>query len=173
MTLDRVTKWSTPKRLLIDTMIVDKIEEAPEVLDMIAVAYSRGALVIVETHLLKDQISAIRDEARRGLLLAIYDALPKTQIATSGFVLDVSRLGYADLGDEATSAALYSMKTPGRGGMQDALLALTASGRADVLVTEDSALTKRVAAAGVRCEVWSFTEFRQYVEAAQPKGGGR
>jgi hypothetical protein len=167
MTLDRVTKWSAPKRFLIDTMIIDNIEAAPEVLDMIGVAHGRGALLIVETHLLRDQLSAIGNETRRGVLMAIYDALPKTQVPTSAFVLDVSRLGQACLGDDAISNSLYSMKTSGRGGMQDALVALTASGRADVLVTEDGDLVKKAKAAGVACEVWSFADFRRYVEAVQ------
>jgi hypothetical protein len=120
-------------------------------------------VVIVETHLLKDQLAETRDESRRRQLLDAYSALPKQSVPTAAFVLDVSRLGAATLGDDATSGALGRLKTSGRGGMQDALIALTAAGSADVLVTEDGDLAKRAVAEKV--SIWSFADLRDYVES--------
>jgi hypothetical protein len=176
MPLGGVEAWSPtqPKRLLIDAMVVDGVLATPGLLQRIQDAHARGALVIVTTHLLKDQLAETKDEARRLELLAVYDALPKTHVATAGFVLDVSRLGEAALSADAGAASLSRLKTPGRGGMHDALLAMTASGHADALVTEDGDLVKRVGTEKIRCAVWSFGDFRSYVEDGTkdgPKGG--
>ena len=60
--------------------------------------------------------------------------------------------------------SLEMVKTGGRGGLHDALLAMTASRDADVLVTEDENLMKKVRAAGANCSIWSFEEFVAFVQ---------
>jgi hypothetical protein len=169
MSLDRVSKWSGPMRFLIDSMIVDAILDTPGLLAKIQDAHARGAVIIVETHLLKDQLSGAPSGPRREQLLAVYEALPKQHVATSGFVLGVSRLGAAALSDEAGAASLDRLKTSGRGGLQDALLAMTATGHADALVTEDIALAKR--AMTEKLNVCSFASFRAYVETVTSTDG--
>ena len=160
MTLDCVRSWQDPKRIVIDSMIIDHIADASGLVERIQHAIANGMLTIVETHILRDQLSQTPDEPRRTLLLRVYDALPKVAVSTSGFVLDVSRLGGADLGDES----LEGLATKGRGRMQDALLASTASGKADILVTEDRDLLEKLKTKKLRCEMWTFAEFRRFVE---------
>ena len=181
MTLSRVHSWSTgssPKRILIDSMIVDKILETRGLIERIQQAGAQGVLVIVETHVLREQLSDTPNEAKRRQLLEVYEALPKDLVPTSAFVLDVSPLvadvsppGGAEPADEATAASVDRLKTPSKdsGGIKDALLAATASGKADVLVTEDTGLLKRVPVSPLRCEVWDFARFRQFVEDTPAK----
>jgi hypothetical protein len=96
-------------------------------------------------------------------LLETYEALPRRPVSTGGFVLGVSTFASADLGE---SMPLGDVMTAGRGRMEDALLAATASLRADVLVTADVDLQKKARSAkDVTCEVWNVREFLRFIEA--------
>jgi hypothetical protein len=66
-----------------------------------------------------------------------------SHVPKAGIVLDASRLDEALFTDDAGSESLKRLQTGGRGGMQDALILLTASGRTDALVTDDGALAIR------------------------------
>ncbi len=59
MTLDRVRSWLSkdPKRVVIDSMIIDRIVETAGLVQRIQRASANGSLTIVETHLLRDQLS--------------------------------------------------------------------------------------------------------------------
>lgn len=123
------------KRVVIDTHIVDLILDTPGALEAVRAA-DPSKLIIVGTHIVRDELAATKDPDRRGCLLGVYEALPKEAVATHGFVLGLSRLGEARLGDGRESGiSLEEVKTKGRGALKDALLATTASGEADVLVT--------------------------------------
>jgi hypothetical protein len=69
-------------------------------------------------------------------------------VSTTDFAHDVSRLDRAELG----SGSLQTLVTGGRGGTQNALLAATASEKADILVTEDGALRKKLRAENISGE---------------------
>jgi predicted nucleic acid-binding protein len=158
----------TPKRILIDSMIVDRIADASDSLGLVEKlqrAVANGALTIVETHILHYQLTATRWETRRTLLLRSYDALPKIAAPIDGVVLTVSILDKAELGGEN----LEDLATAGRGRWQDALLAATASGKADVRVTYDKDLQRKVRAKNPPCELWDFDEFQRFTEE-QTKG---
>lgn len=97
------------KRIAVDNMIVDRIMETPGLLGAIQRAGERGALGIVATHLLRDGLAATPDPERRKRLLATFDALPKEEVPTRGFVLGVTALGGGrDRGSEG--------RRPGHGG---------------------------------------------------------
>ena len=151
---------AAPKRLVIDSMVIDLIADTPYLLERVQRAIANGLLTIVETHILRTQLSATPCEARRTRLLDVFEVLPKIQITTHGFVFGVSALAKADLGYEG----LEGLKTPGRGGMHDALLAATASAKADALVTRDVELAKKVKAKNLPCELWSLEDFQHFVE---------
>lgn len=159
VTLNRVSSW-TAKRILIDSMIIDLIAATPGLVERIQRAAANGALVIIETHILRDQLSNTADPERRRLLLQVYDALPKRAVETRGIVLDVSRFDEAEFCDSDVAG----LATGGRGGMHDALLASTALAKADVLVTEDTTLRKKVKKLQPGCEVWTWADFRRFVE---------
>jgi len=154
------------KRIAIDSMIVDKIMGTPGVLASVQTAGTAGALVIIGSHIIRDQLEATRDPDRRRHLLSTYDALPLKSVPTRGAVWDITPWGAGRWGDGAeTGISIGEARTPGKGwrGLKDALIATTASGEADVLVTEDSNLAKR---ARNRCEVWSFAQFEAFVRSA-------
>lgn len=154
------------KRIGIDSMIVDQIMETPGLLESIQRAAGSRRLTFIATHILHDQLAATQDPERREKLLATLEALPKENIPTRGFVLDISRLDEARLGDGIESGvSLGQVKTGGRGGRQDALVATTAAGDADLLVTEDETLAKKVRTVGANCEVWNFAKFVEFVKA--------
>lgn len=119
-------------RIAIDSQIVDLILDTPGALESIQEAAAAGRLVFSGLHVIRDQLAATGDAARRQRLLDTYAALPKQEHPTHGFVLGISRLGMATLGDGRESGvSLYDVKTRGRGAMHDALIATTASGTAD------------------------------------------
>jgi hypothetical protein len=165
VTLNRIRTWTSPTRFLIDANIIDRFLEMPDLIDKIQQAAKRGSLTIIETHILRDQLEATKDEQRRARLLAVYEALPKTPVATSAFILDASRLDVATPGDESMSASIGRLK-PSRdlGGLKDALLAVTAAGKADVLVTEDTRLKRKIG--GTSISAWGFDQFYEFIKTA-------
>lgn len=54
------------------------------------------------THIQSDEIANTKDKARRNDLMRVLKEIPNEQIPTSVFVLGVSRLGQAELGDGVT-----------------------------------------------------------------------
>lgn len=153
-------------RVLLDSMIFDRIMDAATLFEKLLVAVRQGVVAFVVPHITRDQLSATKDDAKRRDLLAVYDALPKRAVATHGLVLGISRLNEARLGDgsETSGVSLDEAKTRGRGAMADALLVTTASGEADVLVTEDLAVRRAVERVKAACAVWDFEAFRQFIE---------
>lgn len=154
------------KRIAIDTHIVDRISDDPRLFEEIKML-GHSKLVIVLSHIIRDELEATPDSCRREKLLRVLDSLPKENVATHGFVLGISRLGEARLGNgKETGISLDQVKTKGRGALMDALVATTASGEADVLVTDDDELAKRMRSSAARCEIWSFQDFVRFIRGA-------
>jgi predicted nucleic acid-binding protein len=149
------------KRALIDTMIVTRIADTPGLVDEIRGVTS--CLQLLSTHLTRNQLEAIEDVTERQKLLTVYHYLPKEEVATVGIVLDVSSLGEAKLGSEESSRTLDELTTKGGGGIHDALIALTATHKADVLVTDDDDLKKKAMKVLPQSEVWTFRKLVAYV----------
>jgi hypothetical protein len=97
----------------------------------------------------------------------VWEALPKVIVPTRGTILGVSQWSGATWGDgRDLGVALDDVRPDGESRddtHEDALIATTASGEADVLVTDDRGLAKRVRASGARCEVWTFAKLRRFV----------
>lgn len=128
--LNRTKSWTTPVRVVIDSMMVDALIDTPGLLDAVQQAVSRGRLVVLAPHIVRDQLEKTKDAARRGRLAAAWDAVPVTLVPSQGFVLDVSRLGGAELTE---AGEVEPLRTGGRGAMEDALIAATACANAQVL----------------------------------------
>jgi hypothetical protein len=62
-------------RLILDTMIYDKLLKDPLTLPRLVSMQERGDALIFKTHVQKDEFEAIADEAARRKRLALYDAL--------------------------------------------------------------------------------------------------
>ena len=149
------------KRIAVDTMIVTRIANTPGLVEKVLASAPR--LRLVTTHITRDQLEAIKEPADRERLLTVYDSLPKEDVATGGFVLDVSRLDEAELCDEKSALTLEQLTTKGQGGIHDALIGLTARVKVGVLVTDDKELIKKVKRVLPECELWSFKQFVAFV----------
>lgn len=154
------------KRITFDSHIVDAIGATPGLLSAIQRAYRAGALELVTTHIQSDELAEITDPDKRARLLAIYNALPTSWVPTDGFVLGYSRLDMARLGGgEWTGVSIDDLDSPHRKHRRDALIGTTAAGEADVLVTNDRRLARRMRGASAPCEIWGFDQFRRFVES--------
>ncbi len=154
-------------RIAIDTNTINRIVDTPQAHDQIKAAMS-GSFLIIGNHVLKDELEETTDPDRRSKLRDTYKDLVKATVPTAGFVMDTSRLDQAGLGTGAESGiSVANAMTRGRGRLHDALVATTASGQANVLVTDDSNLRKKVQASAARCEVWSFQDFMNFVRQAE------
>jgi hypothetical protein len=155
------------RRIALDSNAVDCLADTPGLLDAAQRAHARGALVFVVTHVVREQLAATKDVARRALLLRVWAAMPKVLVPTHGAAWQGSRWGESTWGDgEDSGVTLAEVRTQGRGAMQDAVIATTAAGEADVLVTGDVRLREQVRQSTARCEVWSFEQLRDFIRAA-------
>ena len=155
------------KRIALDTDAVNRILDTPGLLEAIKDAAGRGCFILIGNHVVRDQLVATPDHARRARLLEIYDALPRKDVLTKGGIFNISRYGAARYGDGSdTGISLSEARTAGRGGGHDALIATTAAGEADVLVTNDKELTAKVKVSAAQIEVWTFEGFIQFVRSS-------
>jgi hypothetical protein len=74
-------------------------------------------------------------------------------------------VGHMAIGGDS-GVTLPQVCTKGRGAMKDALMATTASGAADVLVTGDGTLRKKVCQSTAPCEVWTLEQLQDFIRAA-------
>jgi len=152
------------KRIAFDSCVLDAIEASLGLLQAIQRAAASGELILVSSHVQEDELTATPDEERRAKLLALYRALPKVSVATHGGVYGVSRYGGGRYGDGSwTGVSIDDLDTQSFRHRPDALIGVTAAGQADVFVTCDDRLRRRMRRAKAPCEVWDFDQFRQYV----------
>jgi len=150
-------------RIMLDTNIYDWIIETPEMVKRLKQLSEENKLVILCTHIQEDELANIPNE-KRTAITEIKEILKK--VPTNGAVYDVSRYGEATYDDGGTCGIgisdIRSSKKREKH-VHDALIATTAARYADVLVTEDKRLAKRMGEASTPCRVWSFAEFKEYV----------
>jgi rRNA-processing protein FCF1 len=146
-------------RYLIDSMILDRIAETVGALDLVQQLRAAEQVELVVTHIQEDEIAEIKDARKR----AAISAIPRTVAATYGFVVGVSRVGMARLGEdhpiEAIRGSNWQKYT------NDALIAATAQFESAVLVTDDRRLrTRAVRELGIEALGWPA--FHGRLEAA-------
>jgi predicted nucleic acid-binding protein len=146
---------------MLDTMIFDHIVADDAFTEAVREAASDGSITIVTTHIQEDQIVAIPDDEKRKAILRIV----RRVVPTTGFALDVSRLGMARLADEETSATIERIGRRHLRTVRDALIAASAHDEADAIVTEDKTLRKRIRREGLKVTLFTFEEFRRYVSS--------
>ena len=147
------------KRITLDTNAINRLLDSGLQQEVTAAA-TRSGVAFVLVHVVKDELMRMGDEDRRERLLKLYEALPKIELDTSGFVLDISKLDHAELRQSNKVAAFA---TTGRGRLHDALIGVTAWAKTDVLVTDDGNLTKRVMDLTAPCEVWTFEQLVRFL----------
>jgi hypothetical protein len=122
---------------------------------------------LLTTHIQADQIAEIPDEAKRELL----EGVNAEQVNTASMAWDISRWGRADWTSDVDVELIKFITSGTRPSsakhMKDALIALTALRKADVLVTEDKRLLNQLARvlAPNALKVWNFAEFAAWIKA--------
>jgi len=145
-----------PLRIMLDTMIFDKIVEIPGMTDDLRTLVAAGKVDIVTTHVQDDELEQVRNSSKHAGLARI----PCRRVPTAVFVFDVSRLGLARLGAGEEGGLRYERLRMGNPKhTRDAIIALTAAQEADVLVSEDRTLSHRTRASAETLEVWDFAQF--------------
>jgi predicted nucleic acid-binding protein len=146
-------------RFMLDTNVFDHIAEDAAFAKVVEDAARSGSITIVSTHIQEDQIADNPEREKREAIARI----PRTIVPTTGFAWDVSRLGIARLADDETSATIERMGRRHLKNTKDALIAASARDQADVLVTEDKTLQKRIRREDLNVTILTFEEFRRQV----------
>lgn len=154
-------------RLMLDTMIFTYIVDDAPLAEVVLDAARSGSITIVTTHVQEDQIAANPDREKREAISRI----PRTVVPSTGFALDVSRLGMARLADEETSATIERIGQRHLKTVKDALIAASARDEADVLVTDDEKLRRRVVREGLNVPLLTFEQFRRHVWSLSGRAG--
>jgi len=147
------------QKIMLDTMQYDKLLYACETRDRLFRLLSETKIELLSTHIQKDEILAIDNAEKRTRLDVIF--VHARLIATRGVILDKSKVGFAGLGDEEDYVLVEHIRGEAweRKG-NDALIAATAAKDADLFVTDDKPLTRRLNAyPALKCEVIDFAEF--------------
>jgi predicted nucleic acid-binding protein len=152
-------------RLLFDTNIYDEILKVPGLSKTLSELVNAGKIVILQTHIQREELSRIQDVVKRSAALAI----PAEPVATSGAVWDFSRFGEATFGDGSGDAKIDDLRSPTGGHIADALIGTTVAALADALVTEDKRLANRLRASW-RGAVWSFVDLHAFVTGISSPG---
>ena len=111
----------------------------------------------------EDEINRTSDLAKREALLDAYTKLG-TKVPTGAAISNVSKFGESKFGAGAGDVTADDVTTPARNHSEDALLAATAATEADVFVTEDDRLKRRIEAKNPRVQVWSYEGLVNWVE---------
>jgi predicted nucleic acid-binding protein len=148
-------------RFMFDTMIFTHIVSDAAFAKVVRDAARSASITVVTTHIQEDQIADMRDGEKREAISHI----PRTVVPTTGFALDVSRLGMARFADEETSATVERIGRRHQGTVKDALIASSARDEADAIVTDDKTLRKRIQREGLDVSLLTFEEFRRHVSS--------
>jgi rRNA-processing protein FCF1 len=135
---------------VLDGNVLDYLADHPDDVAVVEAARDSGRVKLLATHILRDELDAIESDGEKWARLeAVRGRLGFEEVATRGFVLDVSWLDKAQLTSwpEVDEFAQLSVGNPKHA--QDALLALTAKRDGAVLVTADKGLTGRARALGI------------------------
>lgn len=149
------------QKIMLDTNQYDRLLDAPETYDKLLELQSGGKIKLLATHIQKDEILAIDNLGRRRRLEALL--AHACLIGTRGAILDVSRFDLAKFGDDKDRALIEHIRGDAwERESEDALIVATAAKDADIFVTDDRPLTRRLKRyPSLRYEVIDFEEFRR------------
>jgi hypothetical protein len=155
-----------PLRAMIDTNIVHALSADPDTLAMLTKLLVSGTVQLLITHLQGDQLSKAPPHIRKTAR-----TLDLTIINTDGVVWDVSKWDRSDWADETTKkrmSRVQGMKKRSSKQWVDTLISVTATGGADVYVTNDkqvrNAVKRIVLEDGLNLRVWNYAEFVGHIE---------
>jgi predicted nucleic acid-binding protein len=173
---------------MLDTMIHDKLDAEPEIRAKLIRLTMQARIELLTTHIQQDELSEKKGESRlkeqklptEGNIVGISrlseckvgdgkrkqesDSLAAKKVPTSGAIYGVSKYGDCTYGTGLQSGiSIDDVKTSQGNQLEDALIATTASSHADILVTEDKRLRKRLDKIPIRCKVFSFADFKKLI----------
>lgn len=148
-------------RVMLDSHIHDLIVGNPALREVVDTAQAAGKLTLVSTHVQHDELSRISDEQKRDAVLGI----PVESQPTKGIVWGVSSWKGAHWGDKADGQIINHIMKGKLADAEDALIAATAAKTADVLVTNDGRLRKRIRSSGSPLRVWTSEEFASWLQS--------
>ena len=148
---------------MLDSNVYDKIVKTTGMLDRLNDLSAAGEIVILTMHVQEHQLAATppKNEVKKAKIQKV----KRTRVAPSAFLWGITPWGEAPWGSDGSEGGLsvFDVITPSGNDVEDALIASTASAEADVLVTEDARLRKRVLRRGIRCRVWTFKHLKDYI----------
>ncbi len=150
------------KRIALDTNVINRIaDSSSRLLEDICAAARMGRIIIIGIPTVRNELEQTSCLDRRALLVKVYEQLPVEAVLDQAGYWGVSRWGQGVYGDGShTGVSVEKVRTDRFiAGARDGIIAVTASGKADVLVTEDRSLKEKVLQSTARCEVWTLNEF--------------
>lgn len=151
-------------QIMLDTNAIDALTDDDDALRLVNQATDAGRLRLLVTHVQDDEIARIPDPDRR----LRRKRLATSVVPTSVFVLDVSRLEMARLGD---GRVYDQVQTDGLHHAADGIIADTAAAEGLPVVTADRRLRARCRALGI--EVFPVEELLQRVRGIKPMASQR
>lgn len=150
-------------------MVFDKIAATPGLTDDLEALTKAGELEIVSTHVQDDELRRISNLVKRGAVLRI----PRRIVPTTEVVLGVSRFGLARFGSGEAGGVRYDdIQIGNPRHIEDALIGLAAAHEADVLVTDEDRLAKKVKVAATTLQVWNFARLVGHIEKVKKQRAG-
>ncbi len=134
------------RRAVLDSNGVDPLIDLPGAFNLVKRAIEAGKLELLSTHVLCEEITAIRDPSRRAKLQALVDLT--RLVATGAFIFDVSRFDQARLSGNAAPVEALQAGNPAKNS-KDALIGATSLYEQCALITSDRVLRREATALGI------------------------
>jgi predicted nucleic acid-binding protein len=148
------------KRIMLDSNVHDLIVADKAAKAAILKRLADGLLKLVSTHVQRDELSQA-PSPKRDALLAIYELNDVVQ--TTGAVWDVSHWDQSTYGSDEVNASIEALMAGNPNHAEDALIAATAAGQVEVLVTNETRLASKIQRAGFAVNVWSWGQFVEWL----------
>jgi predicted nucleic acid-binding protein len=153
-------------KIMLDSNAYDKVIATPDLLSELERVIAEGRVELVSTHIQDDELDKVPDSAKKEALKKILTR----NVPTTEFVIGTSRIGQAKIGVGESCGIRYADIQRGNPKhIEDALIALAAAAEADVLVTEETRLFKKVRTASTTLQVWKFVDLENYIKGLKGK----
>jgi len=166
--LNYITGLFSVQKIMLDTNEYDRLLADPETYGRLLRSLSKGKIELVTAHVQRDEIIAVDDAGKKARLEALL--AHARLIATRGFIWDKSRWDLARFGNDKDHNLIEHVRgTAWERKSEDALIAATAAKDADVFVTDDKRLARRLNTyPGMKCEVIDFEELKRRLTNLAP-----
>lgn len=152
-------------KALVDGMIINKLMDSYEVLELAKKKIASGELDLLITYIVTDEISDTRDKELAAKLTAIHEGICR-EVEAGASLWNVGRYGRGPYGVPndvrgVVKTVLEGKKRRGKSNANDAIIAATAKYHSAVVATEDKELRKNAPKEGVT--VMSWEELQEFI----------